>query len=1040
MLYKKNSSKELDMALFKNPTSEYRGTPFWSWNCKLNTDLLGRQIDYLKEMGFGGFHMHSRSGMATDYLSEDFMKLVKFCSEKAKKEDMLAWLYDEDRWPSGFGGGFVTKNIKYRRRYLLFTEEKQEKSGSLDDYINKGIPHLVACFDIQLDKNGKLASYNMIAENDTAVGRKRFAYAMTDEPTGWFNNQTYLDTMNSEGIDEFIRITHEAYKREVGDEFGKSIPAIFSDEPQTALMKMLSYSDSDDVANIAWTYDFPETFKKQYNKDLIPYLPEIFYDLPDGKVSHYRYLYHDHATERFVSAYCDRCGEWCEKNDIAFTGHVMCEDTLGSQTSGIGEALRCYRKFGIPGIDILCDGVNVETGTGITLNTAKQAQSAVHQFGREAMMSELYGVTGWGFDFRGHKFQGDWQAALGVTVRVPHLSWVSMKGSAKRDYPASINYQSPWYNKYSYVENHFARLNTVLTRGKPVANIGVIHPIESYWINYGPADTGSDVKETLENNFVRLTEYLVGNFTDFDFISESLLPSQCGEISEKLTVGEMKYSVIIVPACITLRKTTLEILKKFHSAGGRLIFIGDCPKYIDAIPSNEILELYNDSTVIPFDENAIYNTLKDDALLTVYTMKTTLGMGDDSGRRMKNFVSNCRIDGDTKWLFIAHWQKTTKLDDANHESLKFVLNGEFDVELYDTVNAVTEKIPCTVSGGKTTFFRDIYAHDSLLLKLTAFSGKAVSAKAAEKEVLKTIDFKDILNYKRAEDNVYILDMAKYSLDGGEINDTEEMLRIDMACRKILGYPSASGTDAQPWVLGEEKIEHYVTLYFDIDCEADFSNTYLATEEITSAKLNGQILDLTPSGYFVDESIIKYALPLLKKGINTLEITVPIGKRTSIENAFITGDFDVYVQGCTKKIKAVSDKIGFGDITSQGMPFYGGNLTYTAEIDTPDCELNIRASRFRGSLVSVNIDGKEAGIIAYAPYTLKIKDIPAGKHTVEFVHYGNRINTFGGLHYCGYFYWIGPEHWYSKDYEFCYEYNLKPTGILSSPVIDIVRKD
>ena len=91
---------------------------------------------------------------------------------------------------------------------------------------------------------------------------------------------------------------------------------------------------------------------------------------------------------------------------------------------------------------------------------------------------EECGVTGWDFDFRGHKFHADWQAALGVTLRVLHLSWVSMKGSAKRDYPASISYQSPWYTEFSYIEDHIARLNTVLTRGKPIVNIGVIHPIE----------------------------------------------------------------------------------------------------------------------------------------------------------------------------------------------------------------------------------------------------------------------------------------------------------------------------------------------------------------------------------------------------------------------------------------------------------------------------------------------------------------------------------------------------------------------------------
>ena len=36
MLYKKNSAKVLDEQLFKNPTAEYRGAPFWAWNCELN--------------------------------------------------------------------------------------------------------------------------------------------------------------------------------------------------------------------------------------------------------------------------------------------------------------------------------------------------------------------------------------------------------------------------------------------------------------------------------------------------------------------------------------------------------------------------------------------------------------------------------------------------------------------------------------------------------------------------------------------------------------------------------------------------------------------------------------------------------------------------------------------------------------------------------------------------------------------------------------------------------------------------------------------
>src|SRR5689334_15805656 len=123
MLYPKNTQPNLQPEVFKNPASEYRGTPFWSWNCKLDKEQLMKQIDQLEEMGMGGFHVHSRTGMATPYLSDDFMALVKACSDKAKQKEMLCWLYDEDRWPSGFAGGLVTKDLRYRARYIVFSPE-----------------------------------------------------------------------------------------------------------------------------------------------------------------------------------------------------------------------------------------------------------------------------------------------------------------------------------------------------------------------------------------------------------------------------------------------------------------------------------------------------------------------------------------------------------------------------------------------------------------------------------------------------------------------------------------------------------------------------------------------------------------------------------------------------------------------------------------------------------------------------------------------------------------------------------------------------
>jgi len=48
-----------------------RPVPFWSWNDKLEPDELRRQIGAMQDAGMGGFFMHARGGLETEYLSEE---------------------------------------------------------------------------------------------------------------------------------------------------------------------------------------------------------------------------------------------------------------------------------------------------------------------------------------------------------------------------------------------------------------------------------------------------------------------------------------------------------------------------------------------------------------------------------------------------------------------------------------------------------------------------------------------------------------------------------------------------------------------------------------------------------------------------------------------------------------------------------------------------------------------------------------------------------------------------------------------------------
>ncbi|MBS7359543.1 MAG: hypothetical protein KIG53_02935, partial [Oscillospiraceae bacterium] len=70
MIFPKSKEKELSEELFKNPTNEYRGEPFWALNNSFDDDKFKRQLDVFEEMGIGGAHLHCRTGLDIPYMSK----------------------------------------------------------------------------------------------------------------------------------------------------------------------------------------------------------------------------------------------------------------------------------------------------------------------------------------------------------------------------------------------------------------------------------------------------------------------------------------------------------------------------------------------------------------------------------------------------------------------------------------------------------------------------------------------------------------------------------------------------------------------------------------------------------------------------------------------------------------------------------------------------------------------------------------------------------------------------------------------------------
>ncbi|MGF7144843.1 hypothetical protein HNQ56_003276 [Anaerotaenia torta] len=1010
---------------FKNPSSMFRGAPFWSWNCKLEKEVLLKQIDYFHEMGMGGFTMHCRTGLDTEYMGEEFMDIVKACVQKAKQLNMKAYLYDEDRWPSGFGGGEVTKDTAYRSRYMVFSPfSREELKSSASDFVDSsargqatGNGTFLAKYEVTLE-NGYLKEYRRLDEGETG-SNIWYAYMEISGPSTWYNNQAYVNSLDKKAIERFIETTYEKYYKALGEEFGGTVPSIFTDEPQFVHKTALSRAEEKRAIVIPYTDGFEERYRKDYGQSFLDYLPEVFWELPENKVSVTRYRYHDLIAEIFAEAFSDTLGEWCDEHHIYLTGHMMEEPSLRSQTAALGEAMRHYRGFRIPGIDMLCDGREY--------TTAKQAQSAAHQMGGNQITSELYGVTNWDFDFRGHKLQGDWQAALGITHRVHHLSWVSMAGEAKRDYPASIFYQSPWYRKYNQIETYFGRVNTALRSGKPQVRIGVIHPVESYWLYYGPGDQTSSIREKLQRQFDQVTEWLLFGLLDFDYISEALMNTLKKETENGFGVGEMSYDTVIIPGCVTLRSSTLDRLREFIKSGGKVIVMGDLPKYADGEESGQLRFLEEDAVRICFDNAELMNALKELREFDLY---------DEHGMRSNHLLYQIREDGENKILFIANGRGVHNHDIPGAHNYTVSVRGTYQVTVMDAMTG--ESRPCAASyrNGKTEFGYRFYPEDSLLVHLVPGKREAAAPENKGKRELRdagTLTGKH--GYHAEEPNVLMLDQCRYSLDGEAFRPAEEILRIDNILRRELGYPLKNSAVAQPWTdTSPEENSHRLKLSYTFESEIEGVQVTLAAETVKGMEIsfNGTPIPAEINGYYVDNSIKRIELSEVKAGMNELILTMPYNRKTNLEWCYILGEFGVAAAGNTAKLVWKPEQIGFSDLTSQYFPFYGGNMVYHCEVEAEDGEYELEITKFRAPLISVKVDGKEAGDIMFAPYRINLGHL-SGRHELQITSYGNRINTFGPVHCCDEgLRWMGPDAWRTEGVRYSYEYQLKRTGILAAP--------
>lgn len=1063
---------------FKNPGADKHSFPFWGWNALLDESEIRRQIREMKQAGVGGFFIHSRDGLETEYLGAEWLKCVRAAVDEAKKQGMYAWLYDEDRWPSGTAGGRVTaQGDEYRCKGLtlevlpmsayasLYTEEIEpwmQAEGQPEEKEWGNEPTVLPD-----NRKGLLAVWRAVIDGDAVKRYEILSLKKMDElikdrscagnndrkekevllvvrlevsaPSEWFNWEAPPDNLNPDCAEKFIEETHEWYKRAVGDEFGKTVPGIFTDEPS---LHDRHACFGDKKSWIPWTYGYREYFKAAAGYDFFELLPEFYFEAEASRKIHHDYWHS--IARRYGESYFKVLGEWCEKNRLLFTGHFLQEDKLGTSVRVNGAVMPNYQYQHIPGIDMLCE----QTGEYMTV---KQCTSVASQLGKKQVLSETYGCTGWDFTFEGQKWIGDWQFVLGVNRRCQHLALYSLRGCRKRDYPPSFNYNTTWWRENKVVDDYFARLSVVLGQGEAVRSIVLVHPVTTAWARLGVNPYGNPVRRLerdipaineIGESFNSLIEYLEREHLDCDLGDELLISEYGTADGGSFVIGRAAYCAVVLPPVDTLLASTCEKLLAYMGQGGFVYALQSLPYMAEG--SEAAWEKYR--TITQHPHWIAVNTREELAdRLKPYRTVRIQESGQLSGRECTDILYQLRKTGDDYILFLVNNNRmqgrsvTVKVPFAARPVQMELLSGKIE-----------ETICCRYADEGTELSAELAPTGSAVYyletgeKVCQDVRKCAGASEAEGERSETVVTR--FSYRLDHENVLPLDSCCYRMDGGDWSEIMEVWQAQRQIRERLRMRQIDRNGLEQrykWAFCRHPSDgHRVELAFPFEAEEVVNKASLVVERLSefSITLNGQKVKNRKKGWFLDRELEVCALPALCAGRNLLTLSCCYTDSMELENCYLAGVFGV---DKGRRLTAQPQLLSAGDWTEQGLKHYCGNVTYLLEYEHVPGKIQkgqqtvLRLPETKAVYVKISVNGHERMLPWNYTQPVSIGEwLLPGKNTIAIEVAGSPRNMLGPFHLKKKPYHTNDAAFTPPEAEYHPEYLLASYGMLGGVAIAV----
>lgn len=981
---------------------EFRGAPFWSWNDDLDPDELRRQIRSMCNSGMGGYFMHARIGLLTPYLGQKYMECHEACIDEGRELGMGAWLYDEDCWPSGSAGGITPAKGPFYQAKVLDLVRTTGGNIKPDDSV-------LGVFTFSREGG----------EVTLAVETSKADLKSPDRELFLFQVQAcgYIDVMKEEAVAQFIDSTHKLFRKLFKPEFGITIPGIFTDEPNYSL------HFRGNRQCVPWTDDFAEEFKTRRGYDILPKLPAIFYKIGDD----WRKVRHDFwrtATELYVEAFSKQIGQWCENERFALTGHQLLEDSLALQISVIGAAMPHYEHMQVPGIDHLARRITDPI-------LCKQVSSVAQQLGGRRVLSEMFGVSGWNMSFEDQKWIAEWQYVLGVNLMCQHLALYSLKGCRKRDFPPSIFYQQPWWPDYKLVEDHFARLSAALTSGKHVADVLVIHPIESAWCMYNVERRGGGCVDQLNEGLANVSRSLQGMHVDYHYGDESIMERQARIESGKIRVGEAAYSLVVIPPSISIRTSTLELLKQWIGIGGTVIVVGEVPALLDGEFSDAPLQVLKSQPRI--QESADFDSFRRQVMAVLTPRIEVL---DSSGADAMTVYHHQR-DLMTKQLYFL--VNTDNKDTAYNDAVVRI-RGRGAVEEWDLDTGEIEPLACRYEGGCTTFELRFEPTQSHLIAFNSYAEPQIG-ETKQTKVVREQELGDKWDVEWLSPNALTLDYCRYKVADGRwsgqtptiwlgpklsrieeetpvtvkftfntefqqdkhrdiclVMERPEDFQIKVNGRKVVYRGGNWWTDISFKMIDIDSLVRPGKNIIELRCDyLGKQGRRIRQEEMDINSLLGRMWT-NPPNEVTDPIILPYSGEVEAKIRQYNELKYGL----ELESIYITGDFGVHRQGDRFVLGETPAVIDTGDLVEHGAPFFRGTvlLKQIARVNPKEGGRVVLKVENPGAIVTkVRINGENAGTLIWRPMELDITNlVKPGDNTFEFEMTNSCRNLLGPHHH------------------------------------------